>query len=87
MEAAVSQGESAGTLVSLAPQSPAASEVINTAVSIDPTGLTTKASQVLKVLQRLSYMNINTGDKLGGFLDGVEKASPAKRMDNIELYR
>ena len=49
METANSQGAATGALVSLSPGSPAAVDIINTAVALDPTGLTTKASQVIKV--------------------------------------
>ena len=44
METAISQGSTAGALVSIAPDSPTSQDIINLVVSLDPSGITTKAS-------------------------------------------
>ena len=87
MEAAQSKGEVAGGFITVGGQSQGTQQVITTAISMDPSGITTKASQVIKLFQRICYLNINFGDKLGTFIDTAEKTSGAKREKRLDLVR
>ena len=54
---------------------------------MDPTGLTTKASQLVKLYNRMCYLPINYGDKLTVFVESFESAGATKRATNYYLMK
>ena len=54
---------------------------------MDPTGLTTKTSQLVRLYSRLYYLPINFGDKLKAFLESMEKMGGTKRVVNYYLMK
>ena len=54
---------------------------------MDPTGLTTKTSQLVRLYSRLYYLPINFGDKLTIFMLQLEKSSATKTATNHYLMK
>ena len=54
---------------------------------MDPTGLTTKASQLVKLYNRLYYLPINFGQKLTTFMESIEKTGGTKKAINYYLMK
>ena len=58
-------------------QSQAGSNILAVLLALDPSGVMLKLSQMLKIVSRLYYINMNYGDKLDGFLFGIRNLMPA----------
>ena len=54
---------------------------------MDPTGLTTKASQLVKLFNRMYYLHINYGDRLTVFVESFESTGATKRATNYYLMK
>ena len=61
-------------------------EVVNIAVSADPTGIVMRFAQIIKLLNRVYYLNINFGNKLGHFLKQIEFVSGTKTQAMTPEY-
>ena len=54
---------------------------------MDPTGITTKASQITKIYNRMYYMPVNYGDRLDIFLRGIESNCGTVRASKEEMAK
>ena len=80
MKTSEKQGEIAGILSGNPLSSnPAVGESLTIAATFDPTGTLTRFSQIIKITNRVYYININYGSKLNSFLDGIDKVSGIKK--------
>ena len=87
MEKSEAQGEVVGFLAgNPLGSNPAFSEALMAAATLDPTGTLTRFTQVIKVTNRLYYININYGSRLDSFLKGIDKVSGIRRKTEGLAY-
>lgn len=79
------QGELVAGLTSFSPvKDRIATEVMGVAAAADPTGTVARFSQVIKIVSRLVYMNVNFGPKLTLFLESSEALSGVAKVSHQE---
>lgn len=72
-------GGVAGGLISMTPfKDETSTEIIAIVVSADPSGVVSKFSQLIKIFNRLFFLNVYFGESLGGFLSQIEQYSSTK---------
>ena len=83
------QGSAIGRMIGLAPiKSAAIQETINAPAAADPTGLSIRFAQILRIVGRMVYFNVYFGDRLSAFLDSIEKYALTRySIDKNELVR
>ena len=80
LKTSAEQGQVVGALTGgLGSSSPALAESISAAASLDPTGLITRFSQIIKIFNRIYYINVDFGSKLNAFLEGVDRVANTKK--------
>ena len=91
-EADMNESKAKGDMVgALAPQSEKGLEATLTLfafISLDPTGLLMRVSQILTVVSKLSFIDINYGQKLGAFMKQVGQLFEGfgSKSDNRYIY-
>ena len=87
MKSAGQQGELVGTLIGGGDNPTVATSLVimMTIMSADPTGVTSKFSQVIKINSKLLYLNTNYGPKLRRFLETADKAAGAMKEDSYRI--
>ena len=90
VRSASSLGSGMGSILNGQPiKNEAAVELMLAAASSDPTGLMAKFSQFLKILSKLSYLNMNFGSRLGAFFNssqGITGTEQKVSRDTIERF-
>ena len=83
------QGSAVGGMIALvAVKSPAIQETINGLAAADPTGLSIRFAQILRIVGRMVYFNVYFGDRFAAFLDSIEKYALTRySIDKNELVR
>ena len=66
-------------------QNPQAAEAISLAFALDPTGIFTRFAQLIKIVNKVCYMNVKYGIVLGTFLNVSEKFSGTVKEDVAQL--
>lgn len=86
---ATAQGEIVGLLAAGTPIPGAIpSSAVMAAASTDPSGILARATQFLKVLNRLAFVNVNFGPKLTAYLNAVAAFSyPLSEPPGVEIRR
>ena len=86
---AKNQGSAIGRMIALvAVKSAALQETVQILVSADPTGLSIRFAQILKIVGRMVYFNVYFGDFLSAFLDSIEKYALTRySLDKNALVR
>jgi hypothetical protein len=74
-----------GAIAGLPIKNQAAIDTISFLVSLDPTGIVTRLSQTLKLLSKIYLLNINFGDRLTVFLEGIEEYFPLLKEPDQKL--
>lgn len=74
-----------GMMMGVPIKNQAATDTVSLLVSMDPTGLITRLSQMLKLMSKLYLLNINFGDRLTAFLESIEEYFPLLKEPNQEL--
>lgn len=74
-----------GVMMGVPIKNQAATDTLSLLVSLDPTGLVTRLSQMLKLISKLYLLNINFGDRLTMFLESIEEYFPLLKEPNQEL--
>jgi len=87
VKAAAQQGEVAGQLMSIVPSNQqAANELVLVAMSSDPTGVLSKFSQLLKLVSKLSLINVKVGLRLNKFLDSRQTHNKEDPVANTRIH-
>ena len=83
------QGSAVGGMIALVVvKSSAFQETIQILVSADPTGLSIRLTQILRIVGRMVYFNEYIGDFLSAFLDSIDKYALTRySKDKNELTR